>query len=551
MDKKDKKKLSDRAESLRLFDKILPIIVDGIEPKEIDVSMAITTNPVMVNKGFKKGDLVQHLGSGRQTIVKAAPGDFEYDSQMYLDANSGFEDHQGCFQWQYDYKVIKRAEEDMKVQKKAMGSYVKVNGNGAYTALGASNQYQFQWQVQGPTSQAPTTYTWSIGDRVVLPNTPENSTKYRDVSDNPFWGGRFGNTIGTIIEFDGSSLPVRVRWDSNIVNNYEPWSLKSLAEQQKEDMAKAKKVEKKPAPKPKVSFDSVILSEDKKTQILSALAQQDHTETIFEKWGFKNVFEKGTAISFIFFGPPGTGKTLMAEAIAGKYNQPLFLVGAAEIESSKPGEAERNIKRAFRIASGKEGKPSAEKDDEGKPKLLPKEKMVLLFDECDSLITNRKNVGIILASQINTLLSELERHEGIVIFTTNRLGSLDPAMERRITEKVEFEFPNKELREKIWLRMIPKEAPIEKDVEFKTLSEFPLAGGNIKNCVLNAARHAAYKGDKKIALASFVYAVEKEIEGMKSFQATKKYTGEVASNEGAMRQEIEKVDSGEVDITEA
>lgn len=395
-----------------------------------------------------------------------------------------------------------------------------------------------------------TKVTFNVGDEVILKNDKSSRSEYTSIKSNPFWGGVEGRVTGKIISIEPfDTYPIRVKWNNGHQNSYKPEHLARYSEVLDKKLQE-KVPGKKSQMKPKVSFDSVIVPEEKKTQILSALAQQDHTETIFEKWGFKNVFEKGTAISFIFFGPPGTGKTLMAEAIAGKYNQPLFMVGAAEIESSKPGEAERNIKRAFRIASGKEGKPSAEKDDDGKPKLLPKEKMVLLFDECDSLITNRKNVGIILASQINTLLSELERYEGIVIFTTNRLGSLDPAMERRITEKVEFEFPNKELRVKIWERMIPKKAPIAKDVDFKTLAEFPLAGGNIKNCVLNAARHAAYQEDKEIYLSSFVYAVEKEIEGMKSFQATKKYTGEVASNEGAMRQEIEKVESGEVEVIE-
>ena len=272
--------------------------------------------------------------------------------------------------------------------------------------------------------------------------------------------------------------------------------------------------------KNKIDFDSVIIEEDKKESIKSSISQLENNKKIFDTWGFGEVFEKGTAISMIFHGVPGTGKTLMAQAIADFVNQDLLIVGPAEIETSTPGGAERNIKRFFKIAEGKRGPDSDEMDDKGKPKEGKKKKHVLLFDECDSLITNRDSVGMILRGQINTLLSELERFDGIVIFTTNSIHSLDPAMERRITTKIEFCFPDKSMRKKIWMRMIPKKAPLAKDVNFDKLSEFALAGGNIKNCVLNAARMAAYSGMKAIDYDCFLQAMEKEMKGLKAFEAT-------------------------------
>jgi len=274
----------------------------------------------------------------------------------------------------------------------------------------------------------------------------------------------------------------------------------------------------KPKIKPKVykvKFDSVIMPDEKKAQIKAAISQMDNTKKIFEDWGFAEVFEKGTAVSLLFHGVPGTGKTLMAQAIADKMRQRLLIVGPAEIETSTPGGAERNIKRFFKVASGEIASPP---EQEGSKAV--KAKHVLLFDECDSLITNRDNVGIIMRGQINTLLSELEFFEGIVIFTTNSVKSLDPAMERRITAKVEFEFPNQEARRKIWDRMIPKKAPIDSDVSLDKLSEFQFSGGNIKNIVLNAARHASYLKLKSINYDCFLTAMEKEAAGMKAFEAT-------------------------------
>lgn len=296
-----------------------------------------------------------------------------------------------------------------------------------------------------------------------------------------------------------------------------------------------------------VNFQSVIVSQDKVEQIKAAVSQLANHEKIFEQWGFDEVFEKGTAVSLLFHGIPGTGKTLMAQAIADMLEYELRILGSGDIETSEPGGAERTIKKLFKIANvrmalkrGWSARMIEEKfgvnvtDDPEEitnpmtnevTKVPPDERwhgkpQVLLFDECDSLLVDRNDVGMILAAHVNALLTQLERFEGVVVLTTNRLGKLDAALERRITAKIEFEFPTKEQRTAIWRRMIPKKAPIADDVNFEELGEFPLVGGNIKNCVLNAARSAAYAGLTQINKASFTQAIEKEIEGLQQFVST-------------------------------
>lgn len=250
----------------------------------------------------------------------------------------------------------------------------------------------------------------------------------------------------------------------------------------------------------KVTFDSVILSDDKKQKILATIKQVDNHELIFEHWGFGDVLEKGKAISMLFYGPPGTGKTLMAQAIADQYNKKLKIVGSAEIESSEPGQAERNIKAFF----------EGTKDD-----------TVLLFDECDSLVYSREQVGSILAAQVNQLLSSLESFEGIVIFTTNRLGVLDEAFNRRLSLKLEFDLPSHAERVKIWQRMMPQKAPLADDINWEALAEVELSGGYIKNVVLRAARMAAAEDlknkDKKITMQHLVDALTDEVDSVIEF----------------------------------
>ncbi len=223
----------------------------------------------------------------------------------------------------------------------------------------------------------------------------------------------------------------------------------------------------------------------------------DHHDLIFNQWGFKDVFEKGTAISLLFYGQPGTGKTLMAQAIADRYQRKLTIIGSAEIETPEPGGAERNLKKAFQTAT--------------------EENSVLLFDECDSLITDRQRVGMILSAQINCLLTELERSTGIVVFTTNRLSDLDPAFDRRVSLKLEFPMPTPDLRVKIWKRMFPKKAPLAQDIRWTDLAQIEIAGGHIKNVVLRAARAAANKKLTEITDEVLWDALEAEVSSSTAF----------------------------------
>lgn len=258
--------------------------------------------------------------------------------------------------------------------------------------------------------------------------------------------------------------------------------------------------------KQNVDFDTVVMADEKRKQIKEALQQVHKQELIFEKWNFKTTVEKGRGVSMLFYGPPGTGKTLTAQAIADQLGYKLIIKTTADIQSSEPGQAERNIREIFKKA---------------------KKNTVLLFDECDPLIYDRTHVGAIMAAHVNELLSSLEKFEGITIFTTNRCETLDEAVNRRLALKLEFELPSQEQRAEIWERMFPAEAPLDKDVDFLALAEIPLAGGHIKNAVLRAARMAAFDeavpdDEKTITQKHLKRALYEEGKSMLQFQEMKK-----------------------------
>ena len=70
---------------------------------------------------------------------------------------------------------------------------------------------------------------------------------------------------------------------------------------------------------------------------------------------------------------------------------------------------------------------------------------ILFFDECESIFMDRTKGNL----QVNTVLTELERHEGLCILATNRPMDLAEAMHRRITLAIEFSNPHLLLPQKI------------------------------------------------------------------------------------------------------
>ena len=151
-----------------------------------------------------------------------------------------------------------------------------------------------------------------------------------------------------------------------------------------------------------------------------------------------------------------------------------------------------------------------------------KDKAVLILDECDSLVYNRNSVGAILASEINSLLTEIERFEGVCILTTNRSQRLDRALERRVCLKLEFPKPDIDSRKSIWRNLIPKKAPLHKDVNFEGLAEYELTGGQIKNAILAGARTAAARNKNGIVHVDLLEGVERELLGEKMWQRSTK-----------------------------
>lgn len=238
-------------------------------------------------------------------------------------------------------------------------------------------------------------------------------------------------------------------------------------------------------------LESLIIAEEVKAEICAVLKQHNNYQRLFEDWGLGEVIEYGKGMTFLFYGQPGTGKTWAAHCIAKALGTTLLNMSAAEIQSSEPGGANRAIQSAF-----------AEATSSGK---------VLFIDECDSLITSRADLGMVLAGEVNTLLTEIEKFEGVAVLATNRVEHMDEALERRISLLVEFPYPKQPERLAIWHRLLPTKMPLGSDVDVDEMSNEKLTGGQIKNVILAAARLALSIDDDRVRKDHFSAAIRRVV----------------------------------------
>jgi hypothetical protein len=255
---------------------------------------------------------------------------------------------------------------------------------------------------------------------------------------------------------------------------------------------------------PRRSFSDVILPPETRQQLYEALTQIEKHRLIFENWGLGQRHPTSRGLAFNFAGPPGTGKTICAEAVAFTLGKKLLRVRYAELESCWAGETGKNVRAVFREARAQEA--------------------VLFFDEADSIACRRfSSVQIGYEREanqvVNILLTELEEHEGVVVFATNMASNFDPAFERRIRTHVLFKVPSVTERERIWkVQVHPDKTPLGSDVDFRELAErFEVPGGDIRNAVLKAAQIAAAEDGpdetKRILQKHFIVGMEQVLSG--------------------------------------
>ena len=121
------------------------------------------------------------------------------------------------------------------------------------------------------------------------------------------------------------------------------------------------------------------------------------------------------------YGPPGTGKTAWSAWLAEELDMPLLLCKGSDLLDPYVGGTERNIAEAFE---------SAKRDN-----------CLLVLDEVDTFLFSREGSDRSWErSQVNEMLTQIERFEGLMMVSTNLIEVLDPAALRRFDLKLKFDY---------------------------------------------------------------------------------------------------------------
>lgn len=143
--------------------------------------------------------------------------------------------------------------------------------------------------------------------------------------------------------------------------------------------------------------------------------------------GMVNAITRNLGINkFLFQGAPGTGKTETAKQVARILNRDLYAVDFSAIIDSKLGQTQKNIVALFKEMNG----------------FAHLEKVIVLFDEVDSIALDRTNSNDLreMGRATSTLLKEFDRMDDriVLLATTNLYDHFDKALIRRFDSVIDF-----------------------------------------------------------------------------------------------------------------
>ncbi|MCA9978559.1 MAG: ATP-binding protein, partial [Anaerolineales bacterium] len=162
------------------------------------------------------------------------------------------------------------------------------------------------------------------------------------------------------------------------------------------------------------------------------------------------------------------------------------------------GETEKNLERIFSEAESSNA--------------------ILFFDEADAIFGKRSEVkdahDRYANIEISYLLQRMESYNGVTILSTNLRANLDDAFTRRLQFAVDFPFPKAPDRLRIWQTLFPPNVPRDPNLDLGLLADrFEIAGGNIRNIIVNASYLAATNG-QVVTMEHIMHGTRRELQKM-------------------------------------
>jgi hypothetical protein len=219
-----------------------------------------------------------------------------------------------------------------------------------------------------------------------------------------------------------------------------------------------------------------FLAVDKKTKVLlKALV----TNKIEADQSTDVVAGKGAGLIVLLHGGPGTGKTLTAESVAEFAKKPLYRITCGDI-GTKPKEVEEYLEAAFQLGRTWD--------------------CVVLLDEADVFLEQRTSNNLERNALVSVFLRVLEYYDGILLLTSNRVGTFDEAFKSRIQLALHYDNLDKGQRHQIWANFLNRLENLNVDMDFAEirgkigiLAGRDMNGRQIRNVITTARQLAKHE----------------------------------------------------------
>jgi SpoVK/Ycf46/Vps4 family AAA+-type ATPase len=241
----------------------------------------------------------------------------------------------------------------------------------------------------------------------------------------------------------------------------------------------------------KQSFKHLVIDPDSKELVHALITNQ-----IAREQGTDIVESKGNGLIILLHGGPGTGKTFTAESVAELAEKPLYRVTCGDI-GTKPVEVEQYLESVLHLSKNWG--------------------CVVLLDEADVFLEQRSLTDLERNALVSIFLRVLEYYEGILILTSNRVGTFDEAFKSRIQLSLHYENLDRSQRQKIWTNFLnrlkemstkalqsdpeKKSDPIDIDFDdvgcyISELADIEMNGRQIRNAITTARQLAKFKKEQ-------------------------------------------------------
>lgn len=223
------------------------------------------------------------------------------------------------------------------------------------------------------------------------------------------------------------------------------------------------------------AFQSLVLHGKTKRLIQALISNQIEAELATDI-----ISGKGNGIIMLLHGGPGTGKTLTAESVAEIAKKPLYPVTCGDI-GTEPRDVEKYLESVLHL-----GKAWG---------------CVVLLDEADVFLEQRSLEDLKRNALVSVFLRVLEYYDGILILTSNRVGTFDEAFKSRIQLAIHYTSLTTHQRTKIWENFFTRlEKLNEEGIDFtdlkdhiEDLAKHKMNGREIRNVITTARQSSRWE----------------------------------------------------------